>query len=205
MKKVFFPLLGLFIAIFLSLGCMSKALWEDDVVYVPYQEKLDAFMSNPQDATVVFLGEKYHYIFSKNDDFNFLLAHRTSKGLIFDVSHGYHNTNNEIVQSNFSIKVDKSIADKELVEWLEKKGYTQSKVDFPIYLEGKRYIADKKVNAVAQKLSKVFVISINEQKVDKGNIVGKILLTPLAVAGDGVLVVVGGVVLIFAGLDSVVR
>jgi hypothetical protein len=41
--------------------------------------------------------------------------------------------------------------------------------------------------------------------VDKGNIVGKILLTPLAVAGDGVLVVVGGVVLIFAGLDSVVR
>jgi len=114
MKKVFFPLLGLVIAIFLSLGCMSKALWEDDVVYVPYQEKLDAFMSNPQDGTVVFLGEKYHYIFSKNDDFNFLLAHRTSKGLIFDVSHGYHNTNNDTCKVIFRLKWIKVLQIKSL-------------------------------------------------------------------------------------------
>jgi len=139
MKKVFFPLLGLVIAIFLSLGCMSKALWKESLIsHNVYTEKIESFMLNPKNGGVIFLGEKYHYIFEENEDLNFLLAHRKSKGIIFNVSNGYHNTNKDMVMSSFSVAIDKSLADEEIVDWLMKKNYPQSKVDFPIYLEGKR-------------------------------------------------------------------
>jgi len=205
MKNKFKIFFALAIAVFLSLGCMSKALWEEKVVYVPYQDKIDSFMMNPKEGSTVFLGEKYHYIFTKNEDFNFLLAHRTSKGVVFNVIQGYHSVNQDSVTSNFGVKIDKSIADKAVVEWLNAKGYSNQQEEITLYLEGKRYKADKKVNAMAQKLSKQFTLSINEAKIEDKNTAYKVLMTPLAVVADGVLVVVGGVVLVFVGLDSIGR
>ncbi|TQV63038.1 MAG: hypothetical protein FNT15_05035 [Sulfurovum sp.] len=205
MKKVFFHLLGLFIAIFLSTGC-TKALWKERAItHNVYIEKIESFMLNPENGGVIFLGEKYHYIFDENEDLNFLLAHRKSKGMVFNVSDGYHSTNKNMVMSSFSVAIDKSIADKEIVDWLMKKNYTQTKINFPIYIKGTRYIADKKVNAVAQKLSKVFVIRVSEEEVGQDDIAIKILLTPITLFGDGVGLILGGVGLIFDGIGSIIK
>ena len=65
MKKYRHLLQGLllFIVIGFSSGCVTKALWRDNDVNV-YDETIIAFYASNDKDEIIFIGKKFHYIFS---------------------------------------------------------------------------------------------------------------------------------------------
>lgn len=86
MKKTIALILSM---ILILSGCTSK-LWNSrDVKRVSYSETIDAFMMNPQNKSLIFIGEKYHYIFEPNEKFVYLYDNK-NENIIFDSNNGVY-------------------------------------------------------------------------------------------------------------------
>lgn len=196
MKKTFWVTLVIAAVSFMSMGCMTSQLWEDKVTYTPYSETIDAFLFNAKNDETIFLGKKYHYIFDANPQFGYLLKHRENPAITFNVSQGARfQAENDRLNARFSVTIDSKTIDQELQEWINDNHVSlnpKTKVyTIPISLKGKRYFSDRYVNEKAQQLSKEIYITVNEVKKEGSPVVVKILGTPIAVAADGVMFVVG--------------
>lgn len=196
MKKTFWVTLVIAAVSFMSMGCMTSQLWEDKVTYTPYSETIDAFLFNAKNDETIFLGKKYHYIFDANPQFGYLLKHRENPAITFNVSQGARfQAENDALNARFSVTIDSKTIDQELQEWINDNHVSlnpKTKVyTIPISLKGKRYFSDRYVNEKAQQLSKEIYITVNEVKKEGSPVVVKILGTPIAVAADGVMFVVG--------------
>lgn len=196
MKKTFWVTLVIAMVSFMSMGCMTSQLWEDKVTYTPYSETIDAFLLNAKNDETIFLGKKYHYIFDANPQFGYLLKHRENPAITFNVSQGARfQAENDTLNARFSVTIDSKTIDQELQEWINDNHVSlnpKTKVyTIPISLKGKRYFSDRYVNEKAQQLSKEIYITVNEVKKEGSPVVVKILGTPIAVAADGVMFVVG--------------
>lgn len=196
MKKTFWIALVIAAVSFMSMGCMTSQLWEDKVTYTPYSETIDAFLFNAKNDETIFLGKKYHYIFDANPQFGYLLKHRENPSITFNVSQGARfQAENDTLNARFSVTIDSKTIDQELQEWINDNHISlnpKTKVyTIPISLKGKRYFSDRYVNEKAQQLSKEIYITVNEVKKEGSPVVVKILGTPIAVAADGVMFVVG--------------
>lgn len=196
MKKTFWVTLVIAAVSFMSMGCMTSQLWEDKVTYTPYSETIDAFLFNAKNDETIFLGKKYHYIFDANPQFGYLLKHRENPAITFNVSQGARfQAENDRLNARFSVTIDSKTIDQELQEWINDNHVSlnpKTKVyTIPISLKGKRYFSDRYVNEKAQQLSKEIYITVNEVKKEGSPVVVKILGTPIAVAADGVMFIVG--------------
>jgi hypothetical protein len=200
MKKILIAVFAIALISFMSMGCVTKQLWQDTTTHQSYLEKIDAFLLNPESGQTVFVGEKYHYIFDANPQFNFLLKHREDSSVTFNIIKGaYYQTNDDNATAHFSVTIDSKTANQELLEWakvnhIPLNSYT-ALYTVILNLKGKRYLSDPKVNQHAQKLSKTIEVLVIDLKKENRPLVVKILGTPLTVAADGVLLVVGLVIL----------
>jgi hypothetical protein len=198
MKKVYLGLLGVVVAIFLSMGCATPALWKDsssDIDYMSYTETIDAFMINPNDKSMIFIGEKYHYIFEPNDQLAYLLEHRDSS-MEFLIANGSYNISNDIANVGFQVAIDKTKATKQTMEWLNGQNAHNNTIYISLY--GKRYNADSKINNAVQKSTKPFSITIQSttKKTNIGGMIVKVIATPIALAVDGAIIIGAGIALI---------
>lgn len=196
MKKTFWVALVIAVVSFMSMGCMTSQLWKDKITYTPYSETIDAFLLNPKSDETVFLGNQYHYIFDANPQFGYLLKHRENPAVTFNVSEGARfQAENDTVSAHFSATIDSKMIDPELQKWINDNHFSlnpKTKVyTIPISLKGKRYFSDRYVNQRAQQLSKEVYITVQEIKKEGSPVVVKILGTPITVAADGVMFVVG--------------
>lgn len=201
MKKTFWVVFVIAIVSFMSMGCMTSKLWEDKVTYTPYSETLDAFLLNPETNQTVFLGKKYHYIFDSNSQFGYLLKHRENPSIAFKVSQGAHfQAENDTIGGYFNVTINSKNINQELSDWVKENHFVLNPktglYTVTIYLSGKRYFSDPDVNQHVQQFSKEVVITVNEVKKEGSPVVIKILGTPIAVAADGVMFVVGMAVFI---------
>lgn len=179
-------------------GCtvnyVTEKLWKDHYDAVPYNETVDALMINPENNSMVFIGEKYHYIFDPNEKFSYLLQHHDNS-MIFDVESGKYEVQEENVSAFLHVSVDKKTAKKEVLEWIHNNGYDKydkpnhNKMLMVIYIKGKRYIADPSVNKIAQKLSKQYHLQVTEKQLNNMNNATRIALTPLTATVDGIQIV----------------
>ncbi len=166
-------------------GCVTSELWEDHSIYKPYEEAINAFLINPKDDSVIFLGEKYHYIFEKNDQLSFLLEYYGNPAVKFSIKDGNYYVDSNKIKASFSVIIDDNTTDKNLLEWYEKNKNNRNIIS----LKGMRYLANKKVNENSKKLSEVIHIKVYNQYVVHENVAVNILMTPLAVITDGVIAV----------------
>lgn len=172
----------IFIAYTLA-GCVTNELWEDQSIYKPYDEVIDAFLINPQDESIIFLGKKYHYIFEKNEELKFLLEYYDDSAIKFNIKDGAYYADGNTIKANISVTIDKNTLDNKLLEWQKKpKIYPNT-----ISLNGIRYLSNKKVNDNTKKLDKVIHIKVFNKYIIKESVVANVLMTPLAVAVDGVI------------------
>lgn len=201
MKKVYLGLLGVVVAIFLSIGCATPAIWKDgssDKDYKRYTETIDAFMVNPADKSMIFIGEKYHYIFEPNDKLAYLLDHRDGS-MEFLVADGNYNISNDIVDAGFQVAIDKTKATKQTLKWLNGQNADNANNNkIYISLDGKRYNSDPKINSAVPKTTKPFSITIQDttKKRNIGGTIVKVIATPLALVADGVIIIGAGIALI---------
>jgi len=227
MKKLFLSITAVAIVIFLSLGCVTKQLWKDRTRGEPYQERIISFYTNLDKKEIVFIGDKYHYIFTKNtEDFIPLIKNRKLLKLNDKNINIYATTDRQDsrkVQAHIMIHITKSELNTEQIAWLESHGYSLvhvpphygSKYAQPVkehpepmvfmytheyHLEGTRYIADQKVNTQVIKLKKPIELEVVEfQVINKKSTLYKVAMTPLSVSADAGLIILGvGAVIIYA-------
>ena len=193
--------------IFLSFGCVTKAVWKDKHKASPYDETIISFYSNAEKEEVLFIGEKYHYIFNKHTkDFMALLKQKELLKLIdreLSVDANLYPRDNGKVSAHIEFEFKKSELNKAQKEWLIKyaqnngREYSRPMHDTEeIYrvffnIKGTRYYAKSEVNSQVVKLQRPIPLRIVEYKIEKKSTLYKVAMTPLSVTADAALVVVG--------------
>ncbi len=218
MKKLFFTLLPILLAIFLSMGCITKNLWRDKVKAKPYKEHIISFYGNKKEGRIVFIGEKYHYIFNKGTkelielldrkrDLNLKEEFRAIRATISE-------DNRDIVKVNITFQFkkedltkeqEKFILDNKNMMFIGGGGKDNNETELYGYLLsynllGQRYRATAKVNSQVVKLKNPIDIEIlGFEVVNKKSTLYKVAMTPITVVADATLIVVGaGVAIIIS-------
>ncbi len=206
------------LAIFLSMGCVTKQVWKDKVRGVPYQERIISFYNNTEEEKIIFIGEKYHYIFDKGTKafLKFLEAKKclTLKEESRNIRATLPKIDKQKVEVTLSFQFKKNDLTKKQERWLlhEKNmafigggGVDGNKTDIYGYvlyynLFGKRYRATPQVNSKVVKLEKPIDIKVIEfQIIDKKSTLYKVAMTPLSVTADAGLIIIGaGAVILYA-------
>ena len=207
MKKLFFSVITISLFIFLSFGCMTKQVWSDRTLYPnynqSYKEKIVSFYINTDEEKLVFIGEKYHYIFDENIR-EFIRLLENSKILKLsqenlNISARVDNENIENISANIMVEFKHLTLTKEEMSVLglhffEK--YSENDYFKSYNIRGKRYIANNEINKHVFQLTKAIELDIRAPKEINRSVLKKIAMTPLTLTADAV----GGLVLVGAGI-----
>jgi hypothetical protein len=171
-------------------GCITSDL-QDSIRkgdYRAYTESIDSVLISADGKTLVFLGQKYHYIFDAPDTFSALLDSplhermRAQVGL-FSVDEA------GVVRGGFDIEL-KDVSPGEETRQAIELGFHSKTMARRISLKGRRYSADgfdlSKVNQ--RMLLKTYQVSVREKNPLNGK-KALYVLTPITVALDGTLMI----------------
>jgi len=219
-KRLFWGSVLVTIVWFSSFGCVTKAVWEDKHTSSQYNETILAFYTNEKNNTIVFIGDKCHYIFNDGtEEFIELLKDKDLLNLQQEnlrIRASVSASDTTVINTYITATFDINKLNREQKLWFGSHKYRnfvipphpnrerEVKVFVKDYnIRGNRYLANQKVNLSAVKLKRAIPLKITEYKIDKGNIAKKIALTPLSVTADAVgsaIVLAGVVVLLPVGL-----
>ena len=207
MKKVFLFVTVISLFIFLSFGCMTKQVWSDRTV-IPnyghsYKENIVSFYINTDEEKLVFIGEKYHYIFDANTKsfIHFLenseILNLSPKNL--KIHARVDRSNIENIGANIMVEFKRSTLNKEQMlllglHFFEK--YPNSPYSKNYHINGKRYIANNEINKQVSKLEKAIELDISAPKEINRSTLKKVAMTPLTLTVDAL----GGLLLVGAGI-----
>jgi len=200
MKKLFLAILAVTIVIFSSLGCVTKDLWRGTDV-TPYPDTIVSFYSSPTRDKIIFIGQKYHYIFNQGTTElqrvlkarEFLTLNQKNLNI-----HSYiEEKDASVIHTRIEMRFEKHLLNTKQQAWLITHGFSQQNAYVPMFIKsfsliGKRYRANQKVNKYAIKLKQPIQLQINERS---NNTLYKILMTPLTVTADAGLALAGAVIL----------
>ena len=205
---------------FSSMGCITRDLWGSrGSTHGSYNDEIISFYLSPQKNTVVFISDDYHYIFEENTEaFISFLQERDALNLQKEnltIQPTLHLSQNNQTYVNIDVAFNGDMITVAQKRILEQHGFTkgympphiggdtrQSRIKFPNILhymknytiEGRRYLANSKVNTVAHRLKQPIFLKFHTYK-DKGNVTAeKVLMTPLVVAADAGLILAGAIV-----------
>ncbi|MDD4949952.1 hypothetical protein [Sulfuricurvum sp.] len=209
MKKIFWAVLSSAVMSFMLTGCMTTKLWQDDkgITSSKYQDTITAFMMTEDGKNIIFASSQYHYIMKSDAALVFLLSHKSEIPVHYQFSKDSYSvfTNNQI-QAVFSASFNSNdIAPSLLQDFNDHRyGRTNTKtnqVDIDFHLSGNRYQSDPKINALMTSLQQPIEFTFTEfhprssgEKI--ASTLGKIAVTPITVAADGVLIVFGAAVIV---------
>jgi len=175
--------------IFLS-SCSTPQLWKDKP---SYNETIEQFLINKDEEMLVVLGKKFHYIFSIDDNLEKILLSKKRENITSYFENFKIDSNNS-VEGNYTLIYSTNDKESKNDMWLKKLGFEKSKKTFgKVFtykysgkLIGKRYLPKESIVS-NQKFNREYSLFIEEEETNF-DITAKILLTPIAVAQDGVLV-----------------
>jgi hypothetical protein len=213
MKKTFWAVLIIAVVSFMSMGCFTSMLWDEKgtTTTTHYQETINAFMMSQDGKTILFASNQYHYLFKSDPALAFLLTHKDELPVVYKFNQGsylvYHDNSTRAL---FSADVELNRCDPVLVTTMTDNHFgilnpNTNTLHFTFNLKGDRYLSDPKINDKLTSLRTPIGLDMTEYRIPShaGETVKKILLTPLAIAADGVTIVIGAVillpVLIFSG------
>jgi hypothetical protein len=155
-----------------------------------FNEKIDAFMMKKDDKSFIIIGEKYHYIFEPNEQFEYLLKNM-QEPYKFDIENGYYSIWRDKITAKFSININKKNASNEFMDWALKNGAKQygkkeiNQLKLGLTMEGKIYLPNEEFNKTIPKLEQEYNIRVYS----KGMIDTKIIESPLIDAAKEVIVI----------------
>ena len=190
------------VLLFSSMGCVTKNLWRNGSIVEDYNEKIISFYANKASGKLIFIGEKYHYIFSKNSqEFIELLSKKEFLKLkqedLSVLTSVYLDKDNRVM-SYIHVSFDTSLLNKQQLEYLTAQNFRYrggEKYQNTYTLIGKRYQSKETVNNRVLKLTHPMSLKIETFRKEKNISLYKVLMTPLAVTADAGLALAGAVVL----------
>lgn len=196
------------------LGCQTVNMWQDQQDSITVQkDEITAFLYSKDANQSIFISDKYHYITNPTPQLSFLLDHRndiniTLSVISFDVQK--NNAFSAFIKAHFDFNgVRPEVLDefKKLQyepfcktfkglqyepfsgKIITDKRICENTVEFNI--KGQRYLSDSRINTMVTPLKKPIKITFVEEKSQSSVVANKILKTPLSVASDGGLVMMG--------------
>lgn len=200
MKKILIAFMVIVIGLFSSLACVTKDLWRGTDVN-PYTETIVSFYSSPSKDEIIFIGQKYHYIFDQGTtELQTVLRARefltlNQKNLNI---HAYtEKKDGSVIHAGIGIDFEEHLLHPRQKAWLSAHNFLLQNSYVPMMIKsfpliGKRYKANQEVNKNAIKLQQPIQLQINEHS---SNTLYKILMTPLTVTADAGLALAGAVIL----------
>ncbi|MDQ7089720.1 MAG: hypothetical protein Q9M50_03635 [Methylococcales bacterium] len=189
---------------FLLLGnaCFTPLLY-DGKNSRTYTEEARSFLITEQGTQLVVIGKKHHYIFAAPDNtLKFILQWPEKKRIKASFS-SFKIDTEQSVSGTYTLIVKKSPdLSVETNALLMAKGFTENKalkiLNYHGSLEGTRYSADSFKLPKTLFLNKKYKLHmIEEMPLSASGVVKKILLTPLAIAADGLIILGGAPILLF--------
>jgi len=204
MKKPLILLIAITFLVFAG-ACFTPQLYNQNTNETrAFEEKINTFLITADGNQIIVVGNQHHYIFNANKTLKFILQWQHKQAVTADFS-SFRIDNNQAVTGSYNLKIKAgkklSIAKRKL---LISKGFTEHPVTKNLYydgnLQGKRYLANAVKIPNTMLLNKTYTIQMLETMPDSAtNAVKKILLTPLAIAADGLLIL-GGTPLLLLSL-----
>lgn len=204
MKKTLSLLAALSFLIFGG-ACFTPALYrESTVASRNFIEEISTFLITQDGKQLIVAGKQHHYIFAVNDTLKFILTWPEKKR-VKAAFQGFSVRSDQSVSGMYTLSVDYGQdLSPEMKKLLLSKGFSDNKAGKKLYhsgwLQGTRYLADKFELPATMQLNQNYSINMTEYQPSASTTIKRILLTPLAIAADGLLILGGMPVLLFAVL-----
>ncbi len=203
MKNYLLNILKLIVLASIFSGCaptLTMALYDGspgDIKTDFYDEKIDHFAMTKDQKNIIFVGQKYNYVFENSTELSYLLKQQNNNNFIVDLEqeHHYESSNFIVEDDAVSIKFQVYILDNNLTHPFSKINMenqtgiddaTQNYTKVYLFFKGKRYLSDPSTYSFNQSLSKSVEIRIEEKTTinEVGDIINRTVLTPFTLAAD---------------------
>ncbi len=185
--------------LFSSSSCVTRLVWNTS-----YNDTFRQFLISQDGSMVIFLGSKYHYIFSDNTGIlesilswpgrrNLFINSKESR---VDLDHNNVVTGQIVVESFFNRMPHEDYEYLRALGFRAKNKFSPLKIK--LVMKGKRYLPRADLGYDLPELQRSYVISIHYQGDALENI-GKMALTPITLATDSVLMLGSIILLPFRG------
>ena len=164
-------------------GCFTSKLYEPH----KYEETAWTFWMTEGGSQLVVLGKRYHYVFSDiAPSLQQVLVSPLRKAVTTSLSE-FRVTRDNVVRGDYRLWLSAD-ASEELRRKAVDVGFEAPELTLAGHLEGVRYSAEGfRASADTEEFTQPYIVLIREED-SRSRLAGKILLTPVAVAADGALV-----------------
>lgn len=186
-------------------ACFTPALYDKPAEETKnYVEEVSSVLITQDGKNLIVAGKQHHYIFAANDTIKFILTWAEKKRVKAEF-HDFSVRSDQSVSGGYSLTVDNGQGlTPEMKTLLLSKGFTNNEIGKKFYhsswLQGTRYSADKFAMPKAMQLNQKYTINMTEYQPSASAAIKRILLTPLAVVGDGLLILGGVPILLFSAM-----
>jgi hypothetical protein len=172
-------------------GCFTLGLHERIKYDASYAEEVTSVLMTEDGKKLVFIGDKYHYIFDAPVGLLYSLSSSFRKSLFASFKEFRVDINDRIT-GNVTISLDESASQEDKDAAIE-SGFDQRPASpvLEFSLQGKRYYAGGvATDRVGYKLNYNYKVGVLEERssLEKAALTA---MTPITVAADGVLILVG--------------
>ena len=199
-------LLGGAAAIPMSMGCITAAVMSGGDRET-YSESVDSVLLSADGKTLAVIGKEHHYLFDAPDILRLLLQSE-----LRDVVQANFRTfmvdAKQHISGTYFLQLGKDATQKQKEKALA-AGFKASPSGMLSYngsLSGTRYAANGiQATTASQKLRKTYTITISAEKSagsKAASTAGKLLLTPITLAADGVLILVAVPLLLIVAIGA---
>lgn len=209
-KRRFLILAAGVAAIPLSAGCITASVLSSKDDRQSYQETVSSVLVSADGKTLAVIGSQYHYLFSAPDAIKAILSPELGE-IVEAQLFGFNVDGKQQIQGSYILRI-KAGASEVLVQKALAAGFKQDKngnLSASGTLSGTRYSSNGiQPGNEAQKLRKSYTVNVSEPKsagANAASTVGKILITPITLAADGLLILVAIPLLLIGGMASGMR
>jgi hypothetical protein len=195
MKKIYLAVLAIAIVSFMSMGCFTTLLWNNDrpnVETTTYDDSIQAFLMSQDGKKIIFISHDYHYIIESDSTLSFLLTHKNDINITYELQKGSYYVINNNISATFSANLDINDSNPNLIKevLLHKNGILNKKtgiIRYNFHLNGIRYQSNTQINNTLIKFDHPIILNINQgyTKSATGETIKKIAMTPITIAADG--------------------
>ena len=203
MKKILVLFAALVFLVFTG-GCFTSSLYEKSALESRnFVEEVSSFLITQDGKQLIVVGKQHHYIFPANDTLKFILSWSERKR----VKASFYNfaiNEDQSFSGNYSLTVENSQSlPADTQKLLISKGFTEynltQKFTYYSSVNGTRYLADKFEVPATMLFNQKYSINMSESQPSAAATLRRIVLTPLAVAADGALLL-GGIPLLLLAI-----
>jgi hypothetical protein len=195
--------------LFSTSGCVTAKLYRS-LAPSEYDEVALSFLVTEDDAKCVVLGSRYHYIFDITPSLRHVLTSSLRTAVDGELLNFYVRRNN-VVTGDYKLSLRPGASDEQRQSAIDAgfdtgktAGLDSDQTAVPVltgHLEGIRYSAEGFRATGTREFTHPYVVKITEQE-PGSRLAAKILLTPIAVAADGALVLGLMALIVLGGLSG---